>query len=77
MRLFSTVLVIVFIALSVSAFQEPQIVTDVKSGSKTLECEFHDGWRVVPQDKIVGLDDMSNRWIFTNGSVAGKNCDTY
>lgn len=53
----------------------PQIVTDLKSGDKSLECLFSDGWRDIPKDKIVGLDDVSGRWLFTNGSA--KTCEIY
>ena len=75
MRLFSTVLAILFIALSVSAFSEPQIVTDVKNGTKALECLFSDGWRDIPKDKVIGIDDINGHWIFTNGSA--KTCEVY
>ena len=53
----------------------PQVVKDVKDGTKTLECEFIDGWREVPQEKILYLDDVTGRWIFSNGSAA--NCEVY
>ena len=55
--------------------QEPQVVTDLKEGKKTLECQFDDGWRTVPKDKIVGLDDEHGGWIFTNGYA--RNCEIY
>jgi len=77
MRALSVVLVVAFIVLSLSAFSEPQIVTDIKNGDKQLECNFHNGWRTVDSSKIIGIDDISNRWIFSNGSVAMKNCEIY
>ena len=52
---------------------EPQIVQDVKSGDKVLTCEFSDGWRVIPKDKIVGLNDENGYWSFTNGFA--RNCE--
>jgi hypothetical protein len=33
------------------------IEIEVKSGNKTLSYEFSDGWRIVPKEKIVGLND--------------------
>lgn len=54
---------------------EPKLHKDIKSGTVILECEFNDGWRDVPKEKFVGRDDMTNRWLFTNGSA--KNCETY
>lgn len=64
-----------FLILFTSDLLVPHIVTDVQSGEVQLECEFSDGWRDVPKDKVVGLDDISGRWIFTNGSAS--NCKTY
>ena len=55
--------------------EPPQIVKDVKDGTKTLECEFSDGWRVIPPEKILYLDDVTGRWIFTNGSAG--TCEVY
>jgi len=63
------------IGLSLGAFSEPQIVTDIKNGDKQLECLFNDGWRVVSPDKIVGIDEVNDRWLFTNGSA--KTCEIY
>jgi hypothetical protein len=37
-----------------------------------LVCEFRDGVRVVPKDKIVAYDDERDVWAFTNGSA--HNC---
>jgi outer membrane lipoprotein-sorting protein len=75
MKLFLSLLAVALVVLSVQAFSEPKIVTELKNGTKTLECEFTDGWRVVPSEKIVGLDDVSGRFIFTNGSA--KTCEIY
>ena len=70
------VIAVVLVGLmALSASMQPQIVEDVKTGKVTLECQFHDGWRTVPADKVVGLDDMSSAWLFTNGSA--QNCETY
>ena len=78
MRKQTVVLLGLFLGVSIAtltAFQTHQVVTDVQNGSKTLECEFTDGWRTVPADKVVGIDDVHNRWLFTNGSVAARNCE--
>jgi len=75
MRALSVVLVVAFIVLSLSAFSEPQIVTDIKNGDKKLECLFNDGWRDIPKEKFVGIDDVNGRWIFSNGSA--KTCEIY
>ena len=77
MRKQTVVLIGAFLGLSIAsltAFQTPQVVLDVQNGTKTLECEFTDGFRAVDGSKVVGIDDVSNRWIFTNGSVATRNC---
>ena len=63
------------IGLSLGAFSEPQIVTDIKNGDKQLECLFNDGWKTIPSEKFVGIDDMNGRWLFTNGSA--KTCEIY
>jgi len=63
------------IGLSLGAFSEPQIVTDIKNGDKQLECLFSDGWKTIPSEKFVGIDDMNGRWLFTNGSA--KTCEIY
>ena len=73
MRKQTVVLIGAFLGLTLvtlTAFQTPQVVTDVQNGTKTLECEFTDGWRTVPAEKVVGIDDVSNRWLFTNGSAS-------
>ena len=78
MRKQTVVLIGAFLGLTLAtltAFQTPQVVTDVQNGSKTLECEFTDGFRVVDGSKVVGIDDVHNRWLFTNGSVAMRNCE--
>jgi hypothetical protein len=77
MKIIIGICLLVILGLSVGAFSEPQIVTDIKNGDKQLECNFNDGWRLVDGSKVVGIDDNSNRWIFTNGSVAAKNCEVY
>ena len=68
-------LILIFIGMGLLAFQEPQIVTEVKSGEKQLECLFNDGWREVPAEKVVGLDDVNGAWLFTNGYAT--NCNVY
>ena len=55
--------------------QPTQIENDVKNGTKTLSCEFSDGWRDVPKEKIMGLNDETGYWYFTNGSA--RNCEIY
>ena len=67
--------IVLISALFSGCSMKPQIVQDVQNETKTLECEFTDGWRVVPADKVVDLDDMTNRWIFSNGSAS--NCEVY
>ena len=67
-------LAIGFVALSYQVFKTPQIVEDIQSGKVQLECEFRDGWRDVPADKVIDLDD-NGRYYFTNGSAG--NCNTY
>ena len=37
-----------------------------------LVCDFPDGYREVPKNKIVALDDESGYWVFSDGSA--KNC---
>ena len=63
------------IGLSLGAFNEPQIVTDIKNGDKQLECLFGDGWKEIPKEKFVGIDDVNGRYLFTNGSA--KTCEVY
>jgi len=75
--LLAIISVITLIWLSMSAFNDPQIVTDIKNGNKQLECNFNDGLRTVDGSKVLGIDDVRNRWIFTNGSVAAQNCEVY
>jgi len=50
-----------------------QIEIDVKSGTKTLTCEFADGWREIEPEKVVGFNDENGYWTFTNGYA--KNCE--
>jgi len=52
---------------------ENEAVSNVKSGNWELTCQFSDGWRTIPKDKVVDLDDVSGTWIFTNGSA--KHCE--
>ena len=67
--------VLAIIGLSLSAFNEPQIVTDIKNGDKQLECLFGDGWRTIPKEKFVGINDVNGYYLFTNGSA--KTCEIY
>ena len=76
-KLLITIGSLLFVSLAYAAFSTPQIVLDIQSNKKTLECEFTDGWRIVPADKLIGLDDMNNRWLFSNGSAAMRNCEIY
>jgi len=43
-------------------------------GNKNLEliCEFKDGYRTVPKDKIFAYDGEQDMWVFTNGYA--HNC---
>jgi len=52
---------------------ESEMEKSVKSGEKILTCEFSDGWRDVPSEKIVGYNDETGYWSFTNGYA--KNCE--
>lgn len=44
------------------------IETQVKNGTKTLRCQFDDGWRTVPANRVQGFDGA--RWYFDNGSAS-------
>ena len=44
------------------------IETQVKNGAKTLRCQFGDGWRTVPANRVQGFD--GTRWYFDNGSAS-------
>ena len=68
------VLSLLLVVATILASQEPQIIKDLKSGKKTLECQFQDGWREVPANKIVGINDDGS-WAFTNGYA--HNCEIY
>jgi len=63
----------IFFILIVFCFPESEIEKSVKSGDKTLTCEFSDGWRDVPPEKIVGYNDETGYWSLTNGYA--KNCE--
>ena len=65
------------VTLLMSDILVPQVVLDVKSGEKTLECFMSDGYRVIDGSKVVDLDDVSMRWVFTNGSAKISNCEVY
>lgn len=39
----------------------------LQSGEYKLECMFSDGWKDIPKDKIVGIDDEKGYFLFTNG----------
>jgi len=44
----------------------------VRSNKYELECFMKDGWRVIDKDKIVGFDEGTGYWQFTNGYAS--NC---
>jgi len=44
----------------------------IKNGKAELYCDFGDGYRLVPKEKIVGYIDDVNYWAFTNGYA--RNC---
>lgn len=47
-------------------------INKFKTGELTLECKMKNGLEVIDPDKIVGVDDESGYFYFTNGSA--KNC---
>ena len=68
------IFVLIFVMLVLpSVFVDNKIVKEVKTGEKTLTCEFSDGWRDVPKEKIIGLNDNNGYWEFTNGYA--RNCE--
>jgi len=47
-------------------------INKIKSGKYELLCEFKDGERIVPENKIVSYIDEEDCWSFTNGYAC--NC---
>ena len=66
-------ILILILAGLVYALNATDPVTKLK-GNKNLElnCEFRDGYRTVPKDKIIAYDGEQNVWVFTNGYA--HNC---
>ena len=66
--------ILILIMIAVYYINKPtETERAIKNGTKTLTCEFSDGYRDIPKDKFVGYDDESGYWLFTNGQA--KNCE--
>jgi len=61
-----TILVLGFI------LQETSIAHSVKDGNKILICYINGQYKVIPPSKIIGFNDQTNYWTFTNGYA--KDC---
>lgn len=55
-------------AVSVIAQGHSDIEARVKNGEIRLQCQFDDGWRTVPADRVQDFDGA--RWYFDNGSAS-------
>lgn len=55
-------------ALATVFLWHTDIETQVKNGAKALRCQFDDGWRTVPANRVQGFDGA--RWYFDNGSAS-------
>jgi len=44
-----------------------------KNGDYILQCDIKGEWKTINPDKIVGFDDETGAFIFTNGYA--KNCE--
>ena len=69
MSMFLSAVALAFVTGALLALILPKNETLVKlqSGEYKLECMFEGGWREVPKEKIVDIDDEKGGWIFTNG----------
>ena len=70
MKKFVSFLFIIGIFLYVNFKIDP--INKIKSGEYELVCEFEDGERIVPVDKIISYIDDEDCWAFTNGYAC--NC---
>jgi len=55
------------IATISAIMQSTSIASGVQNGSKILTCDINNQYKVIPPSKVVGFNDSTGYWIFTNG----------
>ena len=66
------VLSIVSLSLTMWYLNTTSLTTKVKSGSKILVCDIDGAYTRIPPKKIIGFNDQTGYWSFTNGYA--RNC---
>jgi len=64
----SKLMVVAILIMIYEILSSTNITSEVKSGQKILVCNYE----TVPPNKIVGFNDNTGYWTFTNGYA--KNC---